>query len=48
MDIYRRNGETETFRLIPLQELTENCVTLPIDKIVVRHIIERHSVYNSV
>lgn len=33
--IYEEKGEIETFRFIPLNELTEDDVTLPIDKVVV-------------
>lgn len=33
---YQQHNETESFRLIPLDQLTEEMVTLPIDKIVVR------------
>lgn len=35
LKVYDANNETESFRLIPLQDLTEDMVTLPIDKIVV-------------
>lgn len=31
---YKRNGETETFRFIPLEQFSADSVTLPIDKIV--------------
>lgn len=33
--IYEEKGEIESFRFIPLNELTEEDVTLPIDKVVV-------------
>ena len=35
LKIYEAKGEIETFRFIPLNELTEEDVTLPIDKVVV-------------
>ena len=34
MDIYRKNGETETFRFIDWEDFSAESVTLPIDKIV--------------
>jgi ADP-ribose pyrophosphatase YjhB (NUDIX family) len=34
MDIYRRTGETETFRFIPWHSFSSESVTLPIDKVV--------------
>lgn len=34
MDIYRKNGETETFRFIDWEDFSSESVTLPIDKIV--------------
>jgi 8-oxo-dGTP diphosphatase len=40
LKIYDLKKEIETFRFIPLQELKENSVTLPIDKIVVRQLLE--------
>jgi ADP-ribose pyrophosphatase YjhB (NUDIX family) len=33
---YNKNNECESFRFIPLHELTEESVSLPIDKVVVR------------
>ncbi|MCU0375272.1 MAG: NUDIX domain-containing protein [Chitinophagaceae bacterium] len=39
--IYEQTGETETFRMIPLQELKEADVTLPIDKVVVNLLLKR-------
>lgn len=36
LSVYEKTGETETFRFINWDDLTEECVTLPIDKIVVR------------
>ncbi len=33
---YNQNNETESFRLVPIASLTEESVTLPIDKIVER------------
>jgi len=38
MEVYRNTGETETFRWIAWDDLSEETVTLPIDKIVVRMI----------
>ena len=35
LNTYQQNNETESFRLIPMEDLTEESVTLPIDKIVV-------------
>ena len=34
MDVYRRTGETETFRFVPWEAFTEDSVSLPIDKVV--------------
>ena len=34
MAVYHATGETETFRLIPMQEFDASCVHLPIDKVV--------------
>lgn len=34
--LYEQTGEIESFRWIPWEDLTEECVTLPIDKIAVR------------
>jgi 8-oxo-dGTP diphosphatase len=34
MKIYEQEKEIETFRFIPMQEFNEDCMTLPIDKIV--------------
>jgi len=36
MAMYNKNNETESFRFIDWDELTEDSVTLPIDKIVIR------------
>ncbi|MGV3658179.1 MAG: NUDIX hydrolase [Chitinophagaceae bacterium] len=36
LKMYDTNSETESFRLIPMGQLTEESVTLPIDKLVVR------------
>jgi len=38
MEVYKNTGETETFRWIAWDDLSEETVTLPIDKIVVRMI----------
>ena len=40
MDMYRQTGETETFRFIDPIDFDENCVTLPIDKVVARIVKE--------
>jgi ADP-ribose pyrophosphatase YjhB (NUDIX family) len=34
MEVYRKTGETETFRFIPWDLFSEDSVTLPIDKVV--------------
>jgi 8-oxo-dGTP diphosphatase len=34
MEVYRRTGETETFRFIPWDEFNAGSVSLPIDKVV--------------
>jgi 8-oxo-dGTP diphosphatase len=39
MEIYNRVKEIETFRFIPLQNFNEECMTLPIDKIVAKMIM---------
>jgi 8-oxo-dGTP diphosphatase len=36
MSVYEQRNETESFRFIDWNDLTEECVTLPIDKIVVK------------
>lgn len=36
MHRYNQNNETESFRFIDWDKVTEDCVTLPIDKLVVR------------
>jgi 8-oxo-dGTP diphosphatase len=36
LEVYKATGETETFRFIDWQELHEDQLTLPIDKIVVK------------
>jgi ADP-ribose pyrophosphatase YjhB (NUDIX family) len=38
LETYQQRNECESFRFIPFQELTEESVSLPIDKVVVRHI----------
>jgi 8-oxo-dGTP diphosphatase len=40
MEVFNRTGETESFRLIPWNDLSEESVSLPIDKIVVRMLKE--------
>jgi 8-oxo-dGTP diphosphatase len=42
MDLYKQRNETESFRFIDWNSLSEDCVTLPIDKLVVRLIKERY------
>ncbi len=39
MEIYNRVKEIETFRFIPLQNFNEECMTLPIDKIVAKMVM---------
>ena len=39
--IYKEKGEIETFRFVDWNDFTEDTVTLPIDKIVVRKLKER-------
>ena len=34
MDIYKKTGETETFRFIEWNDFSEEIITLPIDKVV--------------
>ena len=36
MDIYKKTGETETFRFINWKDFSEEMITLPIDKIVAK------------
>jgi len=36
MDVYKKTGETETFRFIPWEDFSEEMITLPIDKVVAR------------
>lgn len=43
MKIYETEKEIEAFRFIPWNELSEETVSLPIDKIVVRMIKEKHT-----
>ena len=35
LEIYKRHNECESFRFIPWEDLTEDSVSLPIDKVVV-------------
>ena len=42
MAAYNLHNETESFRFIEWNDLTENSVTLPIDKIVVRMVKEKY------
>jgi 8-oxo-dGTP diphosphatase len=41
MEIYNRTGEIETFRFIDWENFSEECVTLPIDKIVSKMLKEQ-------
>jgi hypothetical protein len=34
MEVYNKTSETETFRMIPMQEFGSHSVSLPIDKVV--------------
>ena len=43
MAMYNATGETETFRFINLQNFNEDCMTLPIDKIVANMILKTHN-----
>jgi 8-oxo-dGTP diphosphatase len=43
LDIYQKTGETETFRFIDWDKLIPDAVTLPIDKLVVSLLLEKHS-----
>jgi 8-oxo-dGTP diphosphatase len=38
MEVYRKTGETETFRFIEWEHFSSDSVTLPIDKIVAKHV----------
>jgi 8-oxo-dGTP pyrophosphatase MutT (NUDIX family) len=42
MDFYKQRNEIESFRFIDWNDLSEDSVTLPIDKIVVRLLKERY------
>ena len=42
MEIFDSTGETESFRFINWDELNEDSVTLPIEKIVVRQLKEKY------
>lgn len=39
MNTYKQTGETETFRFINLTDFNEECLTLPIDKIVAKMVL---------
>jgi 8-oxo-dGTP diphosphatase len=43
LEMYKANGETETFRFINWEDFSEECVSLPIDKIVARMVKETKS-----
>jgi 8-oxo-dGTP diphosphatase len=43
LNVYQQKNETESFRFIDWDSLTEESVTLPIDKIVVKMLKERES-----
>jgi 8-oxo-dGTP diphosphatase len=42
MKMYAEREETETFRFIAIDAFNEDCVTLPIDKVVARIVTDRH------
>ena len=42
MELYKEKNEIEAFRFIDWDRLSEDCVTLPIDKIVVKLLKERY------
>ena len=46
LENYEATGETETFRLINWDDFSEDCVTLPIDKIAAR-IVKSNAIYPS-
>ena len=41
LDLYRKNGETETFRFINWGDFSEAQLTLPIDKVVAKLVSEK-------
>jgi 8-oxo-dGTP diphosphatase len=41
MEVYRKTGETETFRFIPRESFSPESVSLPIDKVVAEIIMNR-------
>lgn len=41
MAIYNDTGETETFRFVNRKDYNEECMTLPIDKLIAKVIIEK-------
>lgn len=43
LEVYNRTGETETFRFIDWDKISPECVTLPIDKIVVQLLLNDYS-----
>jgi 8-oxo-dGTP diphosphatase len=43
MEKYETTNETEVFRFIPIDKLTTNMVTLPIDKVVVELLLKRNN-----
>jgi ADP-ribose pyrophosphatase YjhB (NUDIX family) len=42
LEVYKRDNECESFRFIPFYALTEESVSLPIDKVVIRLIKSAH------
>ncbi|MDB5252642.1 MAG: hydrolase [Flaviaesturariibacter sp.] len=40
MERYRQHGETESFRFVPWEQLTEDTVNLPIEKRVVQRLLQ--------
>ena len=43
LEMYRKTGETETFRFIPMEQFSAESVSLPIDKVVADLIRAMHS-----
>ena len=43
LEMYRKTGETETFRFIEWARVTPESVTLPIDKIVVKMLLDGYN-----
>ncbi|MEQ1554611.1 MAG: NUDIX hydrolase [Ferruginibacter sp.] len=43
LELYKSRKEIETFRFVSLQDFDENCMTLPIDKIVAKIIRQNYN-----